>query len=198
MTYSISQIDPSGLSTEEITSEIDGFIELAEEVVARLSVLLKELRRRRQPHPFFQHTVLRFWESIAEQTLHPKAAMILANRDMIKAVLPLPRQQQVQIAHGLDIAVATITDTGHIRSDDMPIHRMDPATLRRAFGPEGIRSVHEQAEMIRAEGRVEKHGMITVLRDETMLKIGNQKIKPEDLRGPLLALGYRLDLTRGK
>lgn len=196
MAYKISQTDPSSLSTEEITSEIYGFIELAEEVVARLSILLKELYRRRQPHPFFQHTVLRFWQSIADESLHPKAAIILANRDMIKAVMPLPRRQQVEIAHGAPIPVAVLTDTGEIRSDDIPIHWMDPATLRRAFGPVGLVSVDVQAEMIRAQGRIERHGMITVLRDETMLKIGNQKIRPEDLATPLRALGYRLSLGR--
>ena len=37
---------------------------------------------------------------------------------------------------------------------------------------------------------------ITVLRDEHLLKIGHQKIRPEDLRGPLAALGYRMALTR--
>jgi hypothetical protein len=196
MTYSISQADPAQLSTEEITAEIDGFIELAEEVVARLSVLLAELRKRRQPHPFFQHAVLRFWQSIADQTLHPKAAIILANREMIKAIIPLPHKDQLEIAYGRYIPVAVTRPDGSVASDDMPIQRMDTATLRRAFGAAGLRTVHEQAEMIREEGKITRIGMITVLRDEQALKIGNQKIRPEDLKGPLAALGYKIDLTR--
>lgn len=196
MTYRISQSDPATLSTEEISAEIDGFIELAEEVVARLSVLLAELRKRRQPHPFFQHAVLRFWESIADQTLHPKAAIILANRDMIKAIIPLPHKDQLEIAYGRHVPVAVTRADGSVASDDMPIQRMDTATLRRAFGPAGLRTVHEQIEMIREEGSVTRIGMITVLRDEQALKIGNQKIRPEDLKGPLAALGYSLDLRR--
>lgn len=196
MTYSISQADPASLSTEELTAEIDSFIELAEEVVARLSVLLAELRKRRQPHPFFQHAILRFWESIANQTLHPKAAIILANRDMIKAIIPLPREEQLEIAQGRYVPVAVTLADGSVASDDMPIQRMDTATLRRAFGPCGLRSIYEQAEMIREEGKITRIGMVTVLRDEVMLKIGNQKIRPEDLKGPLAALGYSLDLRR--
>lgn len=196
MTYSISQTDPAQLSTEELTAEIDGFIELAEEVVARLSVILSELRKRRQPHPFFQHAVLRFWESIADESLHPKAAIILANRDMIKAVIPLPHKDQLEVAYGRNVPVAVLKEDGTVGSDDIPIHRMDPQTMRRAFSDEGIRPVYDQAEIMRAEQTIERHGMITVLKDEVMLKIGNQKVKPEDLRGPLMALGYSLDLAR--
>ena len=51
--------------------------------------------------------VLRFWESIADNRLHPKAAILLANRDMIKAVIPLPHKQQLEIAYGKEIATAT-------------------------------------------------------------------------------------------
>lgn len=68
--------------------------------------------------------------------------------------------------------------------------------MRLAFGPEGIRPISEQAKIIKSENKTERHGVITVLADECALKIGNQKIKPEDLRGPLAALGYSLDLTR--
>lgn len=196
MAYRISQTNPADLSTEELTAELDGFVELAVEVAARMSVILAELKKRRQPHPFFRHSVLRFFQSIADGALHPEAAIILNNSDMTRAVMSLPMQKQLEVAYGADVPVATLTADGHIKSDDMPIQRMDPATLRRAFGPDGIRPVHEQADMIRAEGKIERHGMITVLRDEMMLKVGNQKIRPEDLRGPLMALGYSLDLTR--
>lgn len=198
MAYQISQTDPAKMTTEELTAELDGFVALAVEVAARMSVILAELRKRRTPHPFFQHPVLRFFQSIADGSLHPEAAIILGNRELINAVVPLPRQRQLEVAYGASIPVATLTLDGKIKSDDLPIQRMDPATLRRAFGPEGIRSVHEQAEMIRAEGKIERLGMVTVLRDEQVLKIGNQKIRPEDLRGPLAALGYSLDLARNR
>lgn len=198
MTYSISQTDPANLSTEEIHKEIASFATLAAEVVDRWAVLLKELSKRRAPHPMFRHPVMQFWESIAEHKLSPRAAVLLADRKrgtMIRAVLPLPIVEQEAIAEGREIPVAVRTEAGEIKADHLPIHRMDPATMNRAFGPEGIRSVYEQTEIIRAVGRIERHGAITVLRDEVMLKIGNQKVKPEDLRGPLLALGYRLDVT---
>lgn len=201
MSTHISQTVPAKLSTKEILAEIDGFKSLAVAVVERWAALLKELAERRVGHEMFSHPVMQFWKSIAEQELHPEAAVLLADKDkgkMIRAVMPLPRDMQLEVAKGEPVPIATLADTGEIKSDDIPIHRMDVKTLKRAFGPDGIRTVHEQAEMIRAEGRVEKHGMITVLRDESMLKIGNQKIKPEDLRGPLFALGYRLVLTREK
>jgi len=196
MSYRISQTDPAQLSTEELICEIASFKELAVEVVQRYSLILTELRRRKQFHAFMRHPVLSFFQDLANGELHPEAALVLGNKELIKAVLPLPREKQLEVASGAEIPVATVTGAGDIRSDDVPIQRMDTPTLRRAFGPEGIRPVHEQAEMIRSEGKVERHGMITVLRDEMMLKIGNQKVKPEDLRGPLLALGYSIDLTR--
>lgn len=196
MTYTVSQTDPAEMTAEALLAEIDGFKFLAVDVVERLSLIMSELRRRRLPHPFFKDRILSFWQSISDQTLAAEAAIILANRNMIKAVIPLPRSEQIEVANGREIPVATITPDGHIKSDYIPIHRMDPATLSRAFGPGGIRTVQEQAEIIRAEGRVERIGAITVLRDEQVLKIGNQKIRPEDLRGPLRSLGYKVELDR--
>lgn len=199
MTNHISQTDPRNLSTEEIFAEIDGFKSLAVNVLKRWSALLAELKRRRVPNIMFNHPVLKFWESINDQSLDAEAAVLLADKregKMIKAVLPLPPKQQVSIARGEPVPVATIAASGEIKSDDVPIFRMDQPTLKRAFGPEGIRPVHEQADMIRAEGKVERMGAITVLRDQQALKIGNQVIRPEDLKGPLAALGYSLDLAR--
>ena len=196
MAYIISRRDPASMETKEIFAEFDGFTALAVEVVERYSALLVELRKRREPHPFFRHTVLAFFQHIADQQLSPEAAIILGNQAMIKAVLPLSHEDQVAVAYGREVAIARISGTGKIVSDDVPIQRMDPATMSSAFGPEGIRPVHEQAEIIRTEGRIERHGMVTVLRDEVMLKIGNQKIKPEELKGPLLALGYTLSVSR--
>ena len=196
MAYVISRRDPANMETKEIFAEFDGFTALAVEVVERYSALLVELRKRREPHPFFRHTVLAFFQQIADTQLSPEAAIVLGNQDMIKAVLPLSHEDQIVIAYGREVAIARISGTGKIVSDNVPIQRMDRATMARAFGPEGIRPVHEQAEIIRAEGRIERHGMITVLRDEVMLKIGNQKIKPEELKGPLLALGYTLSVSR--
>lgn len=199
MTNHISQTDPRKLSTEEIFSEIDGFKSLAVNVLKRWSALLAELKRRRVSNIMFNHPVLKFWESISNQSLNAEAAVLLADKSdgkMIKAVLPLQPDEQLNIAHGALIPVATVTDSGDIKSDDMPIFRMDAKTLNMAFGPEGVRTVYDQAQMIKEEGKIERIGHITVLRDEVMLKIGNQKIKPEELRGPLMALGYRLDLSR--
>lgn len=196
MTHNISQTDPASMTTEDMIAELDGFVTLAEEVAARMSVLLAELRRRRRPHPFFNHPVLRFFEHIADNTLHPKAAIILGNRDMIKAVLPLPPREQVAVALGKVIPVASRNAAGEVVRDDMPILRMDPATIKRAFGPSGVREFDAQAELLRSEGKVERHGMITVLRDQMALKIGNQTIRPEELKGPLAALGYVLELRR--
>jgi len=196
MHYQISQTNPAAMTTEELTAELGGFVALAAEVAERVSLILAELRKRRQPHPLFAHPVLRFFQSIADNTLSAKAAINLGNMDLIKAVLPLPREQQERIADGEEVPVATLAPDGSVKSDDIPIRRMDAGTLRRAFGPSGIRPVHDQAEMIRAEGKIERHGMITVLRDQSMLKIGNQKVKPEELRGPLMALGYCLEVAR--
>lgn len=199
MTTHISQTNPANLTTEEILAEIASFQGLAVAVLERWAALLKELSERRVRHPMFRHPVLQFWRSIADKALHAEAAVLLADRkrgDMIRAVLPLKPAEQLEVANGAPVPVATLNDAGEIRSDDVPIHRMDPATLKRAFGPEGIRTVHEQAEMIRAEGKIERVGAVTVLRGEGLLRIGNQKIRPEDLKGPLAALGYTLDLSR--
>jgi hypothetical protein len=198
MRYHISQTDPATLTTEALLEEIASFKALAVEVVERYSLILAELRKRRQAHAFMRHPVLSFFQAIADGDLHPEAALVLGNQSLIAAVLPLPPEKQVEIARGAEIPVATATPTGEIKSEDVPIYRMAPETLRRAFGPSGIRPVSEQADMIRAEGKIERHGAITVLRDEQALKIGNQKVRPEDLRGPLAALGYRLDLMRNE
>lgn len=196
MSYRISQADPTRMTTEDLHAELAGFTALAAEVAARMAVVLAELRRRRQSHPFFHHPVLGFFQSIADKHLSPEAAVVLGNRDLIKAVLPLPHAEQVAIAYGKEIPVATVNPFGAIVTEQLPIRRMDADTLKRAFGPDGIRTADEQAEIIRTQGRNERHGMITVIREEQVLKIGNQKIRPEDLKGPLAALGYSLDLAR--
>lgn len=196
MTYSISQTPPASLSTEELLEEIASFKALAVEVVTRYSAILSELKARKQYHAFMQHPVLAFFKEIAAGDLHPEAALTLGNRNLIAAVTPLAPEQQLEIARGATVPVARQTDAGEIVSDDAPITRMDDATLKRAFGPDGVRPVHQQAEMIRAEGKVDRMGAITVIREEQVLKIGNQKIKPEELKGPLAALGYTLDLSR--
>mgnify|MGYP000081721924 CR=1 FL=1 len=196
MTYTISQTPCAELSTEQLLEEIASFKTLAVEVVARYAEILTELKFRGHYHGFMRHPVLSFFKQIAEGSLHPEAALTLGNEKLIAAVAQLPHEQQLEIARGALVPVARRTDTGEIRSDDLPIERMDQPTMRRAFGPDGIRSVHEQAEMIRAEGKVQRIGAVTVLRDEQLLKIGNQKIKPEDLKGPLAALGFRLVLAR--
>lgn len=196
MTYIISQTDPSEMSTEDLTAEIDSFIELAEGVVVRLSAILAELRRRRQPHPFFHHSILRFWESIADRRLHPKAAIILANRNMIKAVIPLPHEQQLELAHGKKLRIAVQREDGSIGRDDVPIQRMDARALCRVFGPKGIRSIAEQEAMIREEGKIERIGAITILKGEGLFKVGNQKLTPEEIDRAARQMGYRLILTR--
>lgn len=197
MAYKISQTSPSALSTEELLAEIHSFKALAVEVVARYSLILDELKRRRQFHAFMRHPVLSFFREIAADELAPEAALALGNRDLIKAILPLPRDRQIEIANGAAIPVAVRTDAGDIRSDDVPIMRMDAPTLKRAFGPSGIRTVHDQAEMIREEGKIERIGMVTVLRDLHAIKIGNQTIKPEEIIPALRALGYSVEMTRG-
>lgn len=187
---------PKEMTTEQLRDAIDSIRELSVDVVEYLSAVLAELKARREPHDFFQDRILRFWREINEGQLSAEAAIYLANRHTIKAILPLPHSEQIDIAKGRLVPVATLTSTGEIKSDDIPILRMDPATLKRAFGPEGIRTVHEQAEMIRAEGKIERIGAITVLKDEGVFKIGNQKITPQEIQRVAPMLGYRLVLAR--
>jgi hypothetical protein len=196
MTYPIAQKDPDSESTEDLLAEIGAFKTLAVGIVRRYASILAVLRKRGIRHEMFTHPVLRFYRDISEHRLDAETALILGNLHLIKAVLPLPHDEQRAIAMGRLVPVAAIQVDGSIRSDDMPIRIMDSATLKRAFGPEGIRDVWAQSQMIRDQGHVERHGMITVLRDEMLLKVGNQKIKPEDLVGPLAVLGYSLTLAR--
>ena len=196
MPYRISQADPSKMTTEDLHAELESFKELAVEVVQRMAVILAEMRRRKQRHFLHHHAILGFYRSLADKTLSAEAAVILAQQPLIKAVLPLPHADQIAIAYGKEIPVAVVNSFGAIVTEAMPIRRMDADTIKRAFGPEGIRTAEAQAEMIRTQSRIERHGMVTVIREEQVLKIGNQKIRPEDLKGPLAALGYSLDLSR--
>ena len=198
MSYRISNTDPASMSTDGLLSELEGFVELAAEVADRMSVVLKELRRRREKHPFFYHPVLGFFTEIADGKLDSEAAILLGNRSLIRAVLPLPKSKQKDIAKGAEVVVALSIDGAVDRplKDAMPIRRMDASTLRRAFGPSGIRSFEEQSRMLRKEGSVTREGSIKVLHDEHMLQVGMVKIKPEDLSAPLRYLGYKLELVR--
>lgn len=199
MAYKISQRDPESMSTEEILSEIDGFKFLAVEVVERLALMLKTLRQRRQPHPFFADRILKFWESICDQSLSAEAAILLGNQELIRAVLPLRLDEQLAFSKGAEVPVAEVADDGSVHRAHLPIQRMSPSMLKRAFGPDGLRSVSEQSEIIRSQGRIERHGIITVLRDENAVKIGNSKLRwPEDFEVAARALGYRLVLERQK
>ena len=74
MSYQISQTAPSALSTEELFAEIQSFKALAAEVVARYSLILDELKRRRQSHAFMRHPVLSFFREIAADELAPEAS----------------------------------------------------------------------------------------------------------------------------
>ena len=190
MTYSISQTPTAELSTEQLLEEIASFKTLAVEVVARYSAILTELKTRKQYHAFMRHPVLSFFKEIAEGSLHPEAALTLGNRALIAAVAPLPQKKQLEIARGEAVPVARQNDNGEIKSEDVPILRMDPATMRRAFGPDGIRTVHEQAEMIRAEGKVQRVGAVQVLAKEGKLKVGNQKLSPEEIARAMAKLGW--------
>jgi len=196
MTYSISQTPPVSLSTEELLEEIANFKTLAVEVVARYSAILAELKARKQYHAFMRHPVLAFFKEIVAGELHPEAALTLGNKALISAVTPLPMEQQLEIARGATVPVARQTDAGEIKSDDVPITRMDHATMKRAFGPEGLRTVHEQAEMIRAAGKVERHGRITVDRGHGKIRIGGSTFTPDEFQAAFLALGFKIVLAR--
>ena len=197
MAFSISQTDPKTLSTESIYAELEAFTQLAVEVIERWSALMAELARRKQPVPMKNHPVMSFYKSIVDKTLSAEAALLLRNQGLIRCVLPLSRDEQLAIANDRLVPVAVQTEAGQIKSDARPLRLMDPATMKRAFGPDGIRTVHEQAEMIRAKGRVERVGAVTVLRDDHMVKIGNQKLKwPEDFADVARALGTEIIVTR--
>lgn len=197
MNYTISQTPPNLLSTEEIFGEIASFKHLAVEVVNRWVILLQELSTRKVSHPHFYHPLLKFWKSLADETLSTEAAMLLMDNDksakggkMIRAVLPLPVADQVEIAHGRPITVASMNEAGEIVNESVQIQRMSDATLKRAFCSGGIRPVQEQEEILHKEGQVKRYGMIIVLPDEGKFKIGNQKFAPENLNDALVALGY--------
>ena len=116
---------------------------------------------------------------------------MLANTPMIKAVLPLPHEDQIEIAHGKEIAVAT-ADGGY---ENKEIKRMDQPTLKRVFGPHGIRSIKAQSEMIRAAGKIERIGMITILRDENAIKVSGVKLTWEEIGRAARQAGHRLFLN---
>lgn len=199
MTYSISQTDPASLSTEEILDEIASFATLAAEVVDRWASLLKVLAERRVSHPMFAHPVMQFWKSITDKSLAPEAAVLLADRSkgkMIRAVLPLPRFEQIEVAEGKEISVARLDEDGTLNIEHMPIMRMPSETIDRVFGPRGIRDVQAQEIILRQAARVQKIGAVTVNKEEGIFKIGNQKLTPEDIRPALLELGYSLVLAR--
>lgn len=179
------------MATEDIISAFGQIQVLAADVVMWYAEALKELRKRGIMNNLFQHAILRFWKSLLDESLSPIAAIHLGNSALIKAVLPLQREEQEEVAMGRPVPVATVTDTGEIRSDDLPITRMDSPTLKRAFGPEGIRPVHEQAEMIRAEGVVKKVGGFTVYANEGAIRC-NRKFSLDELPAVAAQLGYRL------
>lgn len=183
------------MATEEIISELEGFKDLAASIAKRMAILLKELRSRRIPHPLFFHPIMRFFEEISGDALHPEAAVLLGQRKLIRSVLPLSKSQQLDIAKGCDLPVVMIDPSNTIVHSKSSIFQMSPATLRIVFGPDGLRSLAEQEDIIR-KSRCAKFGSITVLSDLSMLKIGNQKIAPEDLKLPLRTLGYDLRLIR--
>lgn len=181
---------PAEMTSEELRNVVDSIRELAVDVVEYLSEVMAVFASRKERHPFMADRILRFWREINDQRLSAEAAIYLANAKLIKPILPLSHDEQIRIARGEPVAIAIMTETGEIRSDDTQIHRMDDATLKRAFGPDGIRTVHAQAELIRAEGKVQRVGMITVLRDQRALKIGNQTIQPEEIAKAMASLGW--------
>ena len=197
MMHTTPQTDPDTMTISEKLAEIAGFKDYAVKTVKRLAILMRSLRKDGAKNiPNSTHAVLKFYQEIANETLNPEAAILLKNASMIKAVMHLPHDQQLAVARGQEIAVAVIQSSGQMANENLPIQRMGPDLLKRVFSEHGIRSLKGQSAIIRENGKTERHGMVTVLQDEVMLKIGNQKITPEELRGPLMALGYSLELSR--
>jgi hypothetical protein len=199
MNRTVSQNDPDTMTISEKLAELDGFKDFAVGAVKRMSLLMRSLHKDGHRNiPGSRNAILSFYEAIAGDTLHPEAAALLANGPMIKAVMPLPHTQQIEIANGWEVPVATRTMEGEVKSDGMPIQRMDGPTLKRAFGPEGIRSVYDQAEMIKEAGRVQRHGMFTWDEQSGRVRVGNQTFTWEDadIKAVARRAGYSIVLTR--
>jgi len=179
------------MDVNQLLTFIDGIRALSIDVVEQLSEALSELRKHRVKHHFFNDRILSFWREINSKQLAAEAAIGLANRPMIMAVLPLPHKDQVEITHGKEIAVANYEG----KTEHLPIHRMDGPTLKRAFGPDGIRSIKAQAEMIHAAGKIERIGMITILRDENAVKVSGVKLTWEEIGRAARQAGHRLILN---
>lgn len=182
---------PADMTTEDLLAVVDGIRALSVDVVEYLSGVLAELRTRRISHHFFSDRILSFWQEISANQLAAEAAIGLANRPMIKAVLPLTQKDQIEITHGKEIAVAR--DDG--ATENMTIFRMDGPTLNRAFGPHGIRSIKAQSEIIRASAKVEQHGTFKVYPDKGAFRVHGE-VTPEDCRATFLRLGYTIELAR--
>lgn len=197
MNRTISQTDPDTMTIAEKLAELAGFKDFAADAVKRQAVLMRSLRKDGHKHiPYTTNAVLRFYQSIADDRLNSEAAVLLANGPMIKAVMPLPHDQQIDVARGREIAVAVVRPDGQVSNENMPITRMGPEVLKRVFSPSGIRSVQAQASIIRRNGKTERIGAMTYYRDEGVIRFGNQRFSEDELRDMLISAGVHWVMPR--
>ena len=76
---------------------------------------------------------------------------------------------------------------------------LSDAELKTALerASDGLRAVHEQAEMLRAEGKVKRVGCLTVIKAEGVIKHGNSNLTPQEVALAMAELGWECKWVGG-
>jgi hypothetical protein len=180
-------------STNDIRAELDQIVSDTAEWMERAAALLVELRRRRENHPLMQSNVLRFFKLIDNRRLSAEAVLAVGgNRNLVRALEKLPLAEQVRVAKDQPVQVVEISPEGKEVIAQRSIGHLSQSALDRVFGPDGIRSIQEQREMLGAPPDRERVDGIIVDRSARKIIIGRKQFSPLELAGALKALGYEV------
>ncbi len=132
------------MSIDDLRAEFKKAVEITANHVARLALIWAELERRGEDMSALRSGIGAYLASVAAGRLIPEAVVRLAgNRTALRAIAYLSVGEQRRI-----ITAGTIAVKRHYAVEDVPIHRLTPADVGRAFDVlEGrIRSPAEQSE----------------------------------------------------
>lgn len=189
--------DYSTMSNEQLCHLIQERLGDTEATFKTVCCLLNELRQRSFNHPLMGHPLYRKFDKVASGVLTPKAVLGFAGYPTaLELIQNVDTEMQDRLAAGEKVPVVSKDTAGRYVFEQKPVLQMDASTLKRVFGPDGIRSREDQEHMLAAElkqpVKVKVTASIAVIPKKEKIQVGKTTISLDDMREPLRLLGYKL------
>lgn len=184
------------LTNEELRALLTKVVADTADGVLRGCEILYELETRSVRHGFSKDGAFQWFREVATGRLHPTAALMVCDRNALKAMMRLPLESQRMIATGETLPVVEWGPNQTIVTRERRITEIDGRTLQRVIGTNDVRDVAEQTRLLResqmppsASHAKQVNGIVA--RDGKLV-VGRTTLDPSDLIDPLLELGFKL------